>query len=289
MSYLLSKVFAIFFFPVPLLFWVLLYLIVRNLREGRRARWLTLWLIAAVVSTPVASSWLLSGLESSFQRPSIEVLKQGKRQVNSEKPVKKPQFSSTTVIVLGGMVDVLRMANGSIPEFNEGADRFIHGILLARKIDADYLLFTGGAGLMGAREKGHSPVDMRLSEGRMLQQFFEKNRFLSDVKLLFEKKSRNTHENAVYSFDYLSKVLPEKDRIHGRFIVVTSAFHMHRSIGCFKKAGFKNLVAYPVDYRAVSEPVFPESWVPSLRGINTLTITLKEYIGIWVYRISGYI
>ena len=57
-----------------------------------------------------------------------------------------------------------------------------------------------------------------------------------------ERRSRNTQENAEFS---KALVKPKQGE---RWLLVTSAFHMPRSVGLFRKAGFA-VEPYPVDWR----------------------------------------
>ena len=69
---------------------------------------------------------------------------------------------------------------------------------------------------------------------------------------------------------------------------MTSAFHMPRSMGCFKKAGLK-VDAYPVDfYTDGNEAGFQSFLIPSLDAIGKWTVLIHEVFGYWVYKIMGY-
>ena len=61
-------------------------------------------------------------------------------------------------------------------------------------------------------------------------------------RITLEDHSRNTVENAVYS---KAIVQPKPGE---RWLLVTSAYHMPRAIGVFRKAGFP-VEPYPVDWR----------------------------------------
>ena len=61
-------------------------------------------------------------------------------------------------------------------------------------------------------------------------------------RIQIEEQSRNTVENAVFS-RLIAQPKPGE-----RWLLVTSAYHMPRSIGAFRKAGFA-VEPYPVDWR----------------------------------------
>jgi uncharacterized SAM-binding protein YcdF (DUF218 family) len=66
---------------------------------------------------------------------------------------------------------------------------------------------------------------------------------------------------------------------------VTSAFHMPRSVGVFRRAGWE-VEAYPVDYRTAgyARPSILGSFAEKLRGVNT---AWREWLGLFAYRVLG--
>lgn len=101
------------------------------------------------------------------------------------------------------------------------------------------------------------------------------------TRLILENRSRNTQENAAFS---AALVQPKPGE---RWLLVTSAWHMPRAIGCFRQAGF-TVDAFPVDYRT-------RGWGDVTRvhgfasdGLLQFDLAIKEWIGLAVYRWSGY-
>lgn len=92
--------------------------------------------------------------------------------------------------------------------------------------------------------------------------------------ILIEADSSNTFESAVHL----------RDRLQGkRFYLVTSAGHMPRSIGVFRKQGLAAVPA-PTDYLAA------RSWrdidlVPSARYLAISDLAMHEYLGLLWYRV----
>ena len=109
--------------------------------------------------------------------------------------------------------------------------------------------------------------------------------------LLLEDKSQNTHEDAVMSAEML-----KAKGIH-RILLVTSAIHMPRALAVFKKQGLEVIPA-PTDFK-VTQAVWDgllhgslESDIinvlPDASDLGSVTNALKEYIGLFVYRLMGW-
>ncbi len=96
----------------------------------------------------------------------------------------------------------------------------------------------------------------------------------------FERRSRNTFENAVYSFEEL-RARGEQDK---PWLLVTSAAHMPRAMATFRTAGF-NVTAYPVDYQSAAIDL---PFTYSLEGgVWDWAVIARERVGYWVYRLAG--
>ena len=98
-------------------------------------------------------------------------------------------------------------------------------------------------------------------------------------RITLEAGSRDTYENAVLT----ARLLNPKP--HERWLLVTSAWHMPRAMGCFRRAGF-TVEAWPVDYRTPGrfELRFHSSIPEGLRRIDFMA---REYIGLVVYYLAG--
>ena len=95
-----------------------------------------------------------------------------------------------------------------------------------------------------------------------------------------EERSRNTVENAVYS-KALAAPKPGE-----RWLLVTSAYHMPRAIGAFRKAGF-DVDAYPVDYRTAGAEDLLIPFEDAASGLRRTDIAAREWIGLLAYRLVG--
>lgn len=173
------------------------------------------------------------------------------------------------IIVLGGPVEQrTSLARGQL-SVNEAGDRVLALAALARAHPDVPVLFAGGSAAL----VGDEP-----SEARTLARF-SGWLGLPEGRLLVEENSRNTLENAQNARDVLK---PAPGR---RYLLVTSAFHMPRSVGLFRRAGF-TVVAHPVDYRTSGA----DDWTPFTRASDGLQLTdfaVREWIGLTAARLLG--
>lgn len=172
------------------------------------------------------------------------------------------------VIVLGGAERGDLGVQWKSAQFNQAAERMMAIPYLAKKYPEAKVVFTGGSGSL------LHPQDVALSA---TQQWFEQQGV--NQRVIWEKESRNTYENALLSERKLGGV-PS-----GKWLLVTSAFHMPRSMGIFRHRGW-DVMAYPVDFYSKTEDgmrVDPKYWM----HIRDLNFTLKEWIGLVVYYYSG--
>jgi uncharacterized SAM-binding protein YcdF (DUF218 family) len=129
------------------------------------------------------------------------------------------------------------------------------------------VLSTGGNGqLMGGASGAEIARDI----------FFEAG--LDKSRLILEGASRNTAENAVMSLELVP------DNLDGDWLLVTSAFHMRRSVASFCAAGWKNIVPWPTDYRTGG---FLDriGWNFAL-NLNDLNTGVREWIGLAAYSLT---
>ena len=178
------------------------------------------------------------------------------------------------LIVLGGSTIPHHSNTWQQIEMNDAAERVTAAAQLARKLPDAKLLLSGGSG---------SPInaiikrDVR-SEAAMTRDLLL-DLGLDGRRLILEEKSRNTSENATYSAAVVS------DDISKRWVLITSAFHMPRAMESFRKAGWNNLVAYPVDHR--SDPAnFASNWYPAGK-LDRANLVIKELVGLVVYTLTG--
>jgi len=189
------------------------------------------------------------------------------------KPVKIESLTDTYEygIVLGGITDPEREPRDRL-YFKKGADRIIHAIYLYKAGKIKKILFTGGKSkLFEDPERESSPI-----KGFLTLCGVDEN------DIVIDNKSRNTHENALFSSQLIDK--------NNHHILLTSAFHMRRSLMCFKKVGL-NVTPFPCDFNARrdDERFTFDLFVPSMEALIGWEILIKEWIGIAAYKLADYI
>ena len=169
------------------------------------------------------------------------------------------------IIVLGGVVDQFVSKDRGTIAINGAVERLTAFADLAKRYPQARLVFTGGSGVL---------FDQSLKEAHFVGPIFDKLGIVAD-RIHYEDQSRNTAENAVLT---KSEVKPSDE---GQWIVITSAFHMPRAIGTFRKAGWQ-VVPYPVDYRRTT--VGRKGIQFNFRGnMTALAVGLHEWLGLTFY------
>ena len=174
------------------------------------------------------------------------------------------------IVVLGGSFDTRVAKSRGEAELNEAADRITATMALARRYPEAKVVFTGGVAAL---------FDDDIAEVISAREIFH-DLGLADDRLLLEGKARNTAENATYT---RAMAQPKPGET---WLLVTSAWHMPRSVGCFRAAGF-DVIPYPVDYRT---PLGNAIWWPSstsTRNLEKVHFAFREYIGLVAYWMTG--
>lgn len=256
MFFYLSKIFWFVTAPVNLLmFAMILGSIALALRWWRSGRALVIFVTAGYVLFGFLPFhvWLLRPLEDRFPHPDLA----GKEIAG--------------IIVLGGAVDPYITNTRGVIQLDLGASRMTEAAALARRYPKARLVFAGGsAALLG------SPF----TEAGVADRLF-KSLGVEPGRLTMESRSRNTYENAIFTREL---VKPQPGQT---WLLITSAFHMPRSVGIFRKAGFP-VVPYPVDYR--TRGTSREYWAPSRnvgKGLRQTDIAVREWFGLAAYYVTG--
>jgi uncharacterized SAM-binding protein YcdF (DUF218 family) len=96
---------------------------------------------------------------------------------------------------------------------------------------------------------------------------------------VIERDSRNTDENARFT-KALMKPQPGET-----WVLITSARHMPRSVGIFRKEGWR-VLAYPVDYLTPRSVGFGVGFGLA-SGLAAVDTAAYEWFGLVYYRLSG--
>ena len=224
------------------------YLVFKKLK---RVGYLTLTFagILYFLSTQAGASLIMSPLEGRYLPPQKEV-----------------RDRCGVIAVLGGGIKVGASFMGLKNDLNEDAFKRVMGA---------YRLYTERPRPVAV--SGYSVVD-RQSEAEVMADvlvYFG----VKPTDIIPEGRSRDTFENA----RFLRRLVG-----NGTLCLVTSAYHMERSLYLFSKAGFdrKKLVPVPVDYKVSHSPFTWYKLLPTAYWLNVSAKALKEYFGILYYRLK---
>lgn len=253
MFFYLSKILTIFLFPLPLCILVgltLSFWLGKNFRQK------------GILSLPFWVLWLFSSF--AFSQLLIVPLE-------DRYPYPDPQQiqKADAIVVLGGMVNNLTRIPDHV-ELNGSADRLTETLALYHQGYADKIIFSGGSGSLAFQ---------KIPESEQARLFFGRMGIPSEAVLL-EDKSRNTRENALFTGEIM------KAQNIQSIILVTSAFHMQRSIREFSQLPVK-IQPYPTDYRSIHSEAGLWEWIfPHTGALEIATIATKEWVGILVYGLT---
>lgn len=174
------------------------------------------------------------------------------------------------IIVLGGGFEGgVNKARGGY-ELNAGGDRMVEAAILARRFPAAKVLISGGSGALLIEGEGDAETGPRLLEALGVDR----------SRMILENESRDTYENAVFSRKLVEPKPGET------WLLVTSAFHMPRSMGLFRKAGF-DVTPWPSDYRTTGNETLGPSKDNIVDTLRNSSVAIREWMGLVAYRLSG--
>jgi uncharacterized SAM-binding protein YcdF (DUF218 family) len=186
-------------------------------------------------------------------------------------PPSTDMASPDGIIVLGGSVDEnLTARRNQGVRLNRSAERLTAGVELSRRFPKARLVFTGGsAALLGSTN----------TEAQVVKRFW-RELGVDTESAIFEDRSRNTYENVVFVRDLV------KPKAGERWLLVTSAVHMPRAIGIFRRAEFP-VIPYPVDFHTTG------SWTDlsfarhAPAALEIVDGAMHEWVGLIAYRLTG--
>jgi uncharacterized SAM-binding protein YcdF (DUF218 family) len=228
-----------------------LLLLTRFARAGRRLMATSLVLLAICAFSPLAN-FLLYPLEQRF-----------------------PKWDSSRgdpdgIIVLGGPLDADMSAAHGVPVIAGAADRLISAAALAQRYPNARIIYTGGSPNLLHNDAKEADYATALFQGLGI----------AKSRLTMERQARNTKENAEFSRDIA------KPKRGERWLLVTSAYHMPRSVGLFRQAGFA-VEAYPVDWKVGTREDLLRYFIVANNGLELVDIGVREWLGLIAYRLAG--
>ncbi|MBL7857054.1 MAG: YdcF family protein [Cyclobacteriaceae bacterium] len=175
-------------------------------------------------------------------------------------------------IVLTGVTSTTQQPHDRV-YFNKGADRVFHTFQLYKLGKIRKILVSGGNGRLT-----HASVQ----EADDLKEAFLLMGVASD-DLIIENQSRNTYESA---HNVKAMISESKDN---DLLLITSAFHMRRSLACFRKAEIQT-EAFSADvYSHPREFSIDVMLIPKVEALVLWQILFKEWIGMVAYKVAGHI
>lgn len=201
------------------------------------------------------------------------------RTLEARFPVAEPLTGTVHgIVILGGSQDPDASIALGQPVLNEAAERLVVGLALARRFPDARVLISGGSGALAGNDTSEARAGALMLESLGLD----------PARILIEERSRNTHENAVFSRDLAQPQDGEKEgeKEGETWLLVTSAFHMPRSVGVFREAGFE-VVPYPVDFRTTGRDGSLQGFATISDGLRRFDVAMREYVGLVAYRLTG--
>lgn len=247
----LSKIFWLAFQPLSVIFLLILIAVVLIWFNQRKSGLVALGsacLILFIGAYTTTGSLLLIPLEERFP--------------------KQPLLSDRVngIILLGGYLNGDINAGRPGFELNSAADRLFETIRLARLYPDAKIIVSGGDG--GFFERS---IPDAQSTQEIISEFG-----LAEKRFIFENESRNTAENAIFSQRLAD---PQQGEI---WLLVTSAYHMPRAVGSFRRAGF-DVVAWPVDYKTPAVEKFALYLSSPNDALSRFTVAMREWVGLLAY------
>lgn len=175
-------------------------------------------------------------------------------------------------VVMGGFAGYDTVTNRVV--FGNGTDRFNQGLHLLQTKKIDRLILSGGSGFLTIPELKES-----IYAGKYADEIGIPMR-----KVWIESNSRNTHENAIET----KKILKEKNLLSEPVLLITSSYHMKRSMACFKKQGI-NAIPFSVESMSSDLTITADAFVPSPNVLMLWHVLMHEWIGYFSYWLLGYI
>lgn len=253
-GFLLKKIFGSVLSPLPVCYGVILAGLFVLWFGRKKKLGITLvstgLLVLVLFSYPAFSNLLLRPLENKYSP------------LNNLQNLKETKW----IVVLGSAHNPDPDLPVSSRVSPDGLVRLAEGIRIHRQLAGSKLILSGGCNI-----KDKSVADSFVEVAEALG--------IDKSRMVLESLSRDTEDEA----RFIEKIVGQD-----RFILVTSASHMPRSIALFEKRGMKPLPA-PTDYHAKKIRWHPAALFPSSNGLQHAEMAMHEYLGIVWSRLRGQI
>lgn len=177
-------------------------------------------------------------------------------------------------IVLTGATIPNRLPNDRI-YFARGADRVTHTVQLYKLGLLKKILISGGTGSLSGDDE---PEADKFRKAMIMMG-------VDSADIIIENETRNTYESAV-------AVGPMLDSMHYKAedcLLITSAFHMRRSLACYRKAGV-DLQPFTTDFYSHPRKFTPDVLlIPRIEAVFLWQKLMKEWTGLLAYKLAGHV
>lgn len=174
------------------------------------------------------------------------------------------------IVVLGGAMDTEVNTARHSWELKRSGDRFVETLRLALRHPEARILIAGAGSVLTPGQDTEAEAGAR----------FFRDFGIAPERLVLENESRNTEENAMNS-----KVVADP-KPGETWLLVTSAFHMPRSMGLFRRAEFP-VVPWPTDYMAPGSDGIGLKFDEASENLAISNVALREWIGLLGYYLTG--
>ncbi|MEL6928929.1 MAG: YdcF family protein [Cyanobacteria bacterium J06600_6] len=259
----ISKLLPLFVYPLGLSCLLLIWALWLSRKRSRKTYLpiLVALIILTIASNPIVGKYAITSLEHQYLPPV-------------------PTPKADAIVILGGATRNNEPPR-IMPDVSDRGDRLIYGAKLYQEGAAPKIVLTGGrvSWYGGESSEAESMADILELFG------------IPRTDMILESRALNTHDNAIYTQEILQREKIDK------VLLVTSAAHMPRSIAIFRRANI-NAIPAPTDFM-ISDRNLVEyrhssaarilNLIPSSESLDQTTQALKEYIGIVIYRLKGWL
>lgn len=248
--FLAKKIIASFLLPPGIFIVLFFWLGWRLYRKKRRGTALGLWSISLLIwalSIYPVSTRLLGPLEKGYA-------------------ITQPLRGDVIILLGGGIYDNVRDLTGKGVPSNEMMSRIVTAVRVQRQLNLP-LIVSGGAVYKG--RSAEAPI-----AGRILTDLG-----VEPGMIILEEKSRDTDENARYCGDIV------RQRGFTSPLLITSAYHMRRSVDAFRRAGIA-VTPIPAHFSLGPAKLILSDLLPAANALAGTSRALHEYLGIYWYKLT---